>query len=330
MKKILTTAMVLGTLIGVANASDRITSPLYMPKAGDTLSETRIGYSKDDWKYDRYVGTDNDYEAKTTRGVFREDLAFGIRDDWSFNFGFTYDFNQKRERDYAANASDVKYKDNSTFRNTYFGLTKRFIDDQFKLDLLAKVWIQGDYSYLDGAGTARLRENKKLDLAVRGGAEVTDMYDTALTLGWRYLPEENTKNTTALGTTVNKTQDNKRNDFYVRWENEINPITSLTLGVNGTYERIGKRRSVSKLNEAIVEGPATSYIIRSQDVWGVDGNVSYLVNDKVAVGAYVDYRNFRDAKTYEVTATGARAANPYSTDKSRDVLEYGLKTSLKF
>ena len=320
--------MVLGSLMNVANAMEttRITSPLYMPKAGDTLSETKLGYYDEDYKYDRYSGTTDDYGADVSHMTIREDMSYGIRDDWSFNFGFVFDFDQERDRDYATNTNDTSYEDDADFHNTYFGLTKRFIDNTFKLDGMAKIYMQeNDNTFAESNSLPR---NESVEVAVRAGFEVyEDMYDTALTLGYKFMAEDTATSSTSATTTESET-DNQM-DWYVKWENQFNPIAGFDFGVNVEYRKIDEYESVSKTAGVINVG-TSSFEIQKHDVWTYDADVNYTFKEKYAVGAYIEYKDYENVAAYLLNASGGIGATPYSTDKDRDSMEYGIKTSIKF
>ena len=114
MKKALSTALILGALYGTANAAP-ITSPLYLPSAGQITSTTKLGYTTA--SFDKSPEGVSD---KLEDGVYLDlDGKIGVNNSLSINYGFTIDFGKKLldEKQSALYFSDY-----------YFGMTTRIMD----------------------------------------------------------------------------------------------------------------------------------------------------------------------------------------------------------
>lgn len=163
MKKVLSTALVLGALYGTAGAAP-ITSPIYMPEAGKILTDVKVGYTTSE--FDKKP----DGAKKELEQSWNIDLAgkMGLTDSLGLNYGFDFDFARK--------AMDLD--ESAQFTNFYFGLTGRVLEaDANKVDVIFNVGQKSDYIYLD--------DQVYVDLAVRYGLDL-DMYNLGLSAGARY------------------------------------------------------------------------------------------------------------------------------------------------
>ena len=114
MKKALSTALILGALYGTANAAP-ITSPLYLPSAGQITSTTKLGYTTASFDKSPEGASD-----KLEDGVYLDlDGKIGVNNSLSINYGFTIDFGKKLldEKQSAVYFSDY-----------YFGMTHRMMN----------------------------------------------------------------------------------------------------------------------------------------------------------------------------------------------------------
>lgn len=169
MKKILSTAMILGALYGTANAAP-VTSPIYMPEAGKILSNINLGYTTQQTDKDIY-NTDKLYSA-INLGL---EGKVGVMDGLSINYGFNFDFARK-----------VLDEDSSAkFNNYYIGVTGRVVDvDANKLDLILNVG-QADDTLLRDFLVGQ-SNRAYVEFGIRYGLDL-DVYNLGLSVKGKYV-----------------------------------------------------------------------------------------------------------------------------------------------
>lgn len=164
MKKVLSTALVLGALYGTAGAAP-ITSPIYAPEAGKILTDVKVGYTTSEFDKNPFD------EKKELEQSWNIDLAgkLGLTDAIALNFGFDFDFARKVRDDDAS----------ARFTDFYFGLTGRVFEiDANKFDVIFNVGQKSDYIYGN--------DQAYVDLALRYGLDL-DMYNLGLSAGVNYV-----------------------------------------------------------------------------------------------------------------------------------------------
>ena len=105
MKKVLSTAFILGALYGTAHAAP-ITSPIYMPEKGEVLSTLDIGYTISEFDKVPVDSTDKLDEAVNI-GLYGQ---VGLKENLSMNYKFNFEFARKIYDDDAS----------AKFNNFYF------------------------------------------------------------------------------------------------------------------------------------------------------------------------------------------------------------------
>ncbi|HSQ98113.1 MAG TPA: hypothetical protein VLL98_05365 [Rickettsiales bacterium] len=252
MKKILTTAFVIGSLYGTAHAAV-ITSPIYMPTSGEAISTLDVGYTKS--SFDKANNTtsnlaiEDEFEKSWNLNM---DGKYGLNDSMSLNYGFDFDFNREME----------KLDQSAKLTNVYVGLTGRVVDaDANKLDILFNVGQQAEKYWLEYAN-----DQMFADLAVRYGLDL-DSYNMALSFGSKYTSEW--KNDTA------KIDDEF--NFFAKLENEFIFTDSLTMGIDLFYTYNPK----NTYNDGVDK---QSY--KSFSEYGLNIDLNYALNDNNYLGIY--------------------------------------------
>lgn len=206
MKKVLSTALILGALYGTANAA-HITSPTYLPEAGKILSNIKVGYTTSE--FDKVPTGENDEKYKA--GNIDLEGKLGLMDQLSLNYGFSFDFSRK-ERDEDMSAG---------FDNYYFGVTGRVIDAvENKLDIILNVGQEDSFF---------TRGQVYVDLALRYGLDL-DMYNLGLSAKARYYNDTERDN--------NKYERDMAFTFAL--ENEFIFTEDFTVGLDLFYTINGK------------------------------------------------------------------------------------------
>ena len=199
MKKVLTTALILGAFYGTANAAE-ITSPIYMPKKGEIINDLSFG------KYNYSIDNENFGLRLIEKGLNISDSGkIGLKDNLSLNYGFKFNFNRKFD-----NSGNVA-KISEEFYDRYFGLTARAYDNEAnKLDIILNFG-QIDTPYVD--------------LSARYGLDLNN-YNLAFSFGGIYYRP-------------NKVQGSYRNQekmqYYFELDNELVVTDSITFDLNLKY-----------------------------------------------------------------------------------------------
>ena len=200
MKKVLTTALILGAFYGTANAAE-ITSPVYMPKKGEIINDLSLG------KYNSYIDRKNDGLRLIEKGLNISDSGkIGLRDNLSLNYGFIFDFNRKK-----INTTGNAIKVSKEFYDRYFGLTARAYDNEAnKLDIILNFG-QIDTPYVD--------------LSTRYGLDLNN-YNLAFSFGGIYYSADEVEG-------VYREQEKMR--YYFELDNELAFADSFTFDLNLKY-----------------------------------------------------------------------------------------------
>lgn len=200
MKKVLTTALILGAFYGTANAAE-ITSPIYMPKKGEIINDLSLG--KYNVSYDNKEGFFG--LRLIEKGLNISDSGkIGLRDNLSLNYGFRFNFNRKEN-----DGGDV-IKISEEFYDRYFGLTARAYDNEAnKLDIILNFG-QINTPYVD--------------LSARYGLDLNN-YNLAFSLGGIYYSANKEGN--------HREQEKMR--YYFELDNELAFADNFTFDLNLKY-----------------------------------------------------------------------------------------------
>ena len=200
MKKVLTTALILGAFYGAANAAE-ITSPIYMPKKGEIINDLNLG------KYN----ASNDKEGIFGLRLIEKGLnisdsgKIGLRDNLSLNYGFEFDFNRKIN-----NAGNV-VKISEEFYDRYFGLTARAYDNEAnKLDIIL------NFGQI---------ETPYVDLSARYGLDLNN-YNLAFSFGGIYYSADEVEGSY---------REQEKMQYYFELDNELAFADSFTFDLNLKY-----------------------------------------------------------------------------------------------
>lgn len=250
MKKVLSTALILGALYGTANAAP-ITSPIYMPEAGKILSTLNIGYTTS--KFDKKPDGDSDKLEESWN--IEAEGKFGIMDRIALNYGLNFDFARK-----IANEDE-----SAKFTNFYVGVTGRVLDvNANKLDIILNV----------GQEEAPIYSTDQVfvDLAVRYGLEL-DMYNLGFSIGGRFI------NDWESGKGATKDKLERGFAFTFKLENEFIFTERFTVGLDLffnmnddiKYKTLGAEQKWDSYNEY---------------GFNLDGN--FALGESNYIGAYFD------------------------------------------
>ena len=249
MKKVLSTALILGALYGTANAAP-ITSPIYLPEAGKILSTLNRGYttSEFDKKPD---GAKKELEESWN--IVAEG-KFGLMDKLALNYGFDFDFARKiRDEDESAKFTDY-----------YFGVTGRVLDiDANKLDIIFNVG-QEEAPVLP-------YDQVYVELAVRYGLDL-DMYNLGFSIGGKYI------NDYESGKGANKDKLERGFAFTVKLENEFIFTERFTVGLDLFFNM---NDDIKEKTGSVVTEKWDSY---NEYGFNLDGN--FALTDNNYIGLY--------------------------------------------
>lgn len=199
MKKVLTTALILGALYGTANAAE-ITSPIYMPKKGEIINALSLG------QYNAAYDKEDMFDLRLIeKGLNILDSGkIGLRDNLSLNYGFEFDFNRK------VNKAGNVVKISEEFYDRYFGLTARAYDNEAnKLDIILNFG-QIDTPYVD--------------LSARYGLDLNN-YNLAFSFGGIYHSADEEGNS----------REQEKMQYYFELDNELAFADSFTFDLNFKY-----------------------------------------------------------------------------------------------
>ena len=198
MKKVLTTALIIGAFYGTANAAE-ITSPIYMPKKGEIINDLSLG------KYNSYIDRKNDGLRLIEKGLNISDSGkIGLRDNLSLNYGFEFDFNRKINK--AGNVTKISEE----FYDRYFGLTARAYDNEAnKLDIIL------NFGQI---------ETPYVDLSARYGLDLNN-YNLAFSFGGIYYSADEEDNS----------REQEKMQYYFELDNELAFADSFTFDLNFKY-----------------------------------------------------------------------------------------------
>ena len=243
----LSTALILGTLYGTANAATPITSPIYMPEEGKIATELKLGYTTS--SYDKVPETMGDELEKSWN--LDVDGKMGLSNKLALNFGFQFDFNTKY---YDEDQSEE-------FSKYYMGLTSKFYDcGQNKMFVTLNLGQEKD-TILSGD------QQVFVDLALKYGLDLNDYYNMAFSIGGKYLHD------------VEYRDDKLEKDyvFYVKLENEM-IFDQMTVGLDLFYNLNGDGKAYTA---GVESGSYDTY-----NEYGFNLDANYALNQDAYVGAY--------------------------------------------
>lgn len=200
MKKVLTTALILGAFYGTANSAE-ITSPIYMPKKGEIINNLSLG------KYNVSNDKENFFGLRLIeKGLNVSDSGkIGLRDNLSLNYGFIFSFNRKEED--AGNITKISEE----FHDRYFGLTARAYDNEAnKLDIILNFG-QINTPYID--------------LSARYGLDLNN-YNLAFSFGGIYYSADKAEGFY---------RKQEKMQYYFELDNELAFADSFTFDLNLKY-----------------------------------------------------------------------------------------------
>lgn len=252
MKKVLSTALILGALYGTANAAP-ITSPIYLPEAGKVLSTLNIGYTTS--KFDKKPDGASD-KLEQSWNIEAEGKV-GVIDRMALNYGLSFDFARK----------NMDEDQSAKFTNFYFGTTGRVIDaDANKLDIILNVGQEEApiFAY----------DQVYVELAARYGLDL-DMYNFGFFVGGKYI------NDWQNGKGADKEKLDRGYTFSVKLENEFIFTENFTVGLDLFFNANDKIKYT-------VAGAETKWNSYNEYGFNLDANFA-LANDNY-LGAYFDMK----------------------------------------
>ncbi len=251
MKKILTTAFIIGSLYGTAQAAT-ITSPIYMPTTGEATTSLDIGYTKSHFDRVEVGGVEDSKELERSWNV-NLNGKYGLNEQISLNYGFDFDFSREIER----------IDQSSKLTNVYIGFTGRIIDSGAnKFDILLNVGQQANkywfyYTY----------DQMYANLGLRYGLDF-DSYNVGITVGSQYTNEYKDGS---------EKIDSEFN-FYAKLENEIIFTNEFTMGLDLFY-------TYNPRNDYGVSG-LFKYHYKAFNEYGFNVDLNYALNDSNYLGVY--------------------------------------------
>jgi len=267
MKKILTTAFIIGSLYGTAQAAT-ITSPIYMPEKGEATTSLNAGYTKstfDKVETDGVATSTKEFEKSWNLGL---NGKYGLNEKVSLNYGFDFDFKREME----------KKDESAKLTNVYVGFTGRVIDAGVnKIDVLLNVGQEGDKYWIDYNA-----DHSFANLGLRYGLDL-DMYNVAVTVGSQYTNQYKA-NTAKIDSEYN---------FFAKLENELIFSDQFTMGLDLFYTYNPKNNYFDgEYNQ--------SYKAFSEYGFNVDMN--YALNENNYLGIYFGMSE-NNISQYEVVSS---------------------------
>lgn len=255
MKKILTTAMVVGALYGTVNAAP-ITSPIYMPEAGKIVSSLDLGYTMRNAEDKIFGGYTSDTDKMYSAININLEGQMGIMDTLAINYGFDFDFARKSKDE----------SDSGKFVNYYFGVTGRVLDMGVnKLDVTLNVG-QADDIFMSSISQAYA------DLEVRYGLELNEIYNMGFAINFEYVNGVEFSGTETFESGFN---------FGFTLENEFMIGEMFTIGLDLYYDLNDDYKHKKNYSD-------------SYNVYGGLIDVNYAINQENFVGLYfaMDFNDF--------------------------------------
>lgn len=267
MKKVLSTALILGALYGTANAAP-LTSPIYMPEVGKVLSNLNVGYSMS--KFDKKPTGESD---KLQKGMnINLNGQVGIMDQLSMNYNFNFDvFRKLYDQDASAKFTDF-----------YLGLTGRVVNgDANKFDVIFNIG-QEESPYTES-------DHVYTDLTARYGLDL-DVYNLGLSAGVKYVNDYE-----------NGDLKIRRDwDIHFKVENEFIFTENFTMGLDMFYNLMSQYKFKDK------SGAIPDYKIKAYDEYGFNVDANYGLNENNYVGVYfnmafndISNDEYKDATNYK-------------------------------
>lgn len=299
MKKFLSTALILGTLYGVANAAPA-TSPIFMPESGKFLSTINIGYKSSE--FDKSPNFDNVGLRKEIKKAWNIGVngKFGLNDMLSLNYGADFDFKRKILDEDAS----------ATFTNYYIGLTGRVADmGASKFDIILNIGQEEAPIFYDV-------KQPYVDLAVRYGLDI-EYYNLAFSVGGKYINDYEFNDYE----TENKAKLERGLDFYLKLENEFT-FDRFTIGLDMFYAMHNDTKSAHMIYD-------DEFKWDSYKEYGFNIDANYELMDGNYIGVYFnmslsDLKNKTDLVDSD---TGLTASG-----KWKDTTQYngGIKYTTNF
>ena len=296
MKKVLSTALILGALYGTANAAT-VTSPIYMPEAGKILSTINVGYTTSE--FDKAPSFADGYRyTKDLRESWNigAEGKFGITDRLSLNYGVNFDFARKI----------AKNDESAKFTDYYIGLTGRVVDaDAHKFDIILNVGQEEAPVFYNV-------EQPYVDLALRYGLDL-DMYNLGFSIGGRYINDYETELVS-----YGKSKLERGFDFYLKLENEF-IFDRITVGLDLFYTMHDDLKSRNLVFD-------NEFKWDSYNEYGFNVDVNYALTEDNYIGVYFDM-TFSDLKNKTTLIDGEQ-----TSDHWKDPTEYsfGIKYTTQF
>ena len=260
MKKVLSTALILGALYGTANAAP-VTSPIYMPEAGKVLANINVGYTTSKFDKAPVDTTNGERLEKKLRESWNigAEGQFGVLDRLSLNYGLNFDFARKI----------AKKNQSAKFTNYYLGATGRVVDaNENKLDIILNI----------GQEEAPIFYNVDqiyVDLAVRYGLDL-DMYNLGFSVGGKYINDYENK------LADNNIKLQRGFDFYAKLENEF-IFDSINVGLDLYYNMHSKVKS-----KYLTPFDTEKFEWKSYNEYGFNVDLNYMLSEDNSIGIYYD------------------------------------------
>lgn len=279
--KVLSTALILGSLYGTANASVSLTSPLYQASKGELKTEVSLGYTKNMW--DKVSGLPGMpiSTLENKGGNVNLEGQYGLTDYLALNYGVSYNLTQ-RGNVYTL----AKYKASPEFKNYYLGLTGKLYDcGKQKAYLTLNVGQNDNYMPSDfGVSTV---PNTYFDLSLKYGLDLNN-YNVALSVGGIY-DMSYTKDVSIAGEAIsNKAKSTQA--LYTKLENEVK-LGKVNLGLDLYYLLQGSKYNIVYMpGDDLLLSNANSY-----NEYGVSLTADYALNDGMYLGLYGSlYKNDKE------------------------------------
>ena len=291
MKKILLITIIFGIALNCKVQGQTITSPIFMPKAKEIVTNLSIGYTTSKLK-DTPANTNKSIEK--SKNIILEG-KYGATNTLSINYGLNFDFSRTMNN----------LEENTKFTNFYLGATGRIIDtNKHKLDIIFNI----------GQETNKLpiiinKEQIYKELFVRYGLNL-DKYNMGLSLGGKSYNDykEEDINTTTLAKEKIKIQ--KNTDIIAKFENELILTKNFTLGLDLFYKNSGAIK--------IKAQNAPTEKTKSYSEYGFNIDTNYIITENAIVGFYFT-KTLNNIKLWQD-----------NNFKNQDTYKFGLKLISKF
>lgn len=269
MKKILSTAFIIGSLYGTAQAAT-ITSPIYMPSKGKATTSLNAGYTKSTFDKVEISGVETTKEFEKSWNL-NLNGNYGLNEKVALNYGFDFDFHREME----------KKDESSKLTKAYVGFTGRLINsDANKIDILFNVGQEANKYWTDYS-----IDQTFANLGLRYGLDFS-IYNVALTVGSQYTDQYKSDNSKI---------DSEFN-FYTKLENEIIFTDEFTMGLDLFYTYNPKNNHFDGVDNQ-------NYKAFSEYGFNIDYN--YAINEDNYIGVYFGMLE-NNISQYIILTSGSR------------------------